>query len=180
MFLSYQSPHAPLQAPSYYKKVCSAYFYDFKRMVYCGKLAIIKNLRCILFSHVGSHGRINWANDSVPSWTETLRQHIDYFQQRCKFLYWFKENTNKNAYNFRTAEIPNLELPTYRIVAKRTQFGKEAQKRLRCSIQNAKFRSFATTMSDPYLFKTSRNAIILDFFMLLIGMRPCLVLPALQ
>jgi hypothetical protein len=35
-------------------------------------------------------------------------------------------------------------------------------------------------MSDPYLFKTSRNAIILDFFMLLIGMRPCLVLPALQ
>ncbi|KAI6183472.1 Sul-3 [Aphelenchoides bicaudatus] len=41
MFLSYQSPHAPLQAPAYYKKFCSAYFYDFKRMVYCAMMAAL-------------------------------------------------------------------------------------------------------------------------------------------
>ncbi|CAD5211875.1 unnamed protein product [Bursaphelenchus okinawaensis] len=39
MFLSFQSVHAPLQAPAHYKKRCSKLFYDPRRQLYCGMLA---------------------------------------------------------------------------------------------------------------------------------------------
>lgn len=36
LMLSYQAPHAPLQAPASYRPFCEHLAHDFRRMVYCG------------------------------------------------------------------------------------------------------------------------------------------------